>query len=118
MLSQSMENYLKAIFEILEKDDRATTSAIARRMDIAAPSATSMVKKLAEMKLLTHEPYQGVKLTPAGRKAALEVGKILETPDEALLRHKAGGAAPKHYQPAKFSANDTGSGDVPDSPYE
>ncbi len=32
-----------------------------------------MVKKLAEMKLLQHTPYQGVKLTDAGEKIALEV---------------------------------------------
>jgi DtxR family Mn-dependent transcriptional regulator len=72
-LTQSMENYLKAIFEILEHDERATTSSIAERMDIAAPSVTAMVKKLAELKLVAHEPYQGVTLTRAGELAAVEV---------------------------------------------
>jgi len=72
-LTQSMENYLKAIFEILEHDDRATTSSIAERMGIAAPSVTAMVKKLAELKLVSHEPYQGVTLTPVGEMAAIEV---------------------------------------------
>ena len=32
-----------------------------------------MLKKLATLKLVVHEPYRGVKLTPAGRKAAVEV---------------------------------------------
>lgn len=73
LLSDSMENYLKAIFEVLEKNDRATTSAIADRMGIASPSVTSMVKKLADLKLVTHEPYQGVRLTAIGSKTALEV---------------------------------------------
>ncbi len=73
MLSDSMENYLKVIYEILEKSDRATTSSIAERMGIASPSVTSMIKKLAEMKLVTHEPYQGVRLTAVGEKTALEV---------------------------------------------
>ena len=72
-LTQSMENYLKAIFEILEHDERATTSSIAERMAIAAPSVTAMVKKLAELKLVSHEPYQGVTLTRAGEMAAIEV---------------------------------------------
>lgn len=72
-LTQSMENYLKAIFEILEHDDRATTSSIAERMGIAAPSVTAMVKKLAELKLVAHEPYQGVTLTRIGEMAAIEV---------------------------------------------
>jgi DtxR family Mn-dependent transcriptional regulator len=68
-----MENYLKAIFEILEREERATTSSIAERMSLAAPSVTAMVKKLAELKLVTHEPYQGVRLTRAGEMAAAEV---------------------------------------------
>jgi DtxR family Mn-dependent transcriptional regulator len=68
-----MENYLKAIFEIQERVDRASTSLIAERMALAAPSVTAMVKKLAELRLVTHEPYQGVRLTRAGEMAAAEV---------------------------------------------
>ncbi|HEX5133346.1 MAG TPA: metal-dependent transcriptional regulator [Candidatus Krumholzibacteria bacterium] len=72
-LTQSMENYLKVIFEIVEHAERASTSSIAERMGIAAPSVTAMVKRLAEMKLVTHEPYQGVRLTRVGEAAAAEV---------------------------------------------
>jgi DtxR family Mn-dependent transcriptional regulator len=72
-LTQSMENYLKTIFEVLEHDERATTSSIAERMGIAASSVTSMIKKLAELNLVTHRPYQGVRLTAVGEKTALEV---------------------------------------------
>jgi DtxR family Mn-dependent transcriptional regulator len=72
-LSESMQNYLKAIFEILERTDRASTSSIAERMGIAPPSVTAMVKRLAEMRLVTHEPYQGVRLTRSGEMAAAEV---------------------------------------------
>jgi DtxR family transcriptional regulator, Mn-dependent transcriptional regulator len=72
-LTQSMENYLKAIFELLEHEERATTSSIAERMGIAAPSVTAMVKKLSELKLVAHQPYQGVTLTRAGEMAAVEV---------------------------------------------
>jgi DtxR family Mn-dependent transcriptional regulator len=68
-----MENYLKAIFEILEREERASTSSIAERMSLAAPSVTAMIKKLAELRLVTHEPYQGVRLTRAGEMAAAEV---------------------------------------------
>jgi DtxR family Mn-dependent transcriptional regulator len=72
-LTQSMENYLKAIFEIAEHADRVSTSSVAERMGIAPASVTAMVKKLAELGLLTHEPYQGVRLTPVGEAAAIEV---------------------------------------------
>ncbi len=73
MLSQAMENYLKTIFEVLEKDERATTSAIADRLDVAPASVTSMIKKLAQLKLVTHKRYQGVRLTRVGEQAALEI---------------------------------------------
>jgi DtxR family Mn-dependent transcriptional regulator len=72
-LTQSMENYLKAIFEIVEHAERASTSSIAVRMGIAPASVTAMVKKLADLHLVTHEPYQGVQLTPVGELAAVEV---------------------------------------------
>jgi DtxR family Mn-dependent transcriptional regulator len=72
-LTQSMENYLKAIFSIVEHAERASTSSIADRMGIAPASVTAMVKKLAELGLVTHEPYQGVRLTPAGSAAAVEM---------------------------------------------
>jgi Mn-dependent DtxR family transcriptional regulator len=42
VLSESMENYLKVIFEVLEHEDRAATSTIAERMGIAAPSVTAI----------------------------------------------------------------------------
>ena len=73
MLSESMENYLKVIYEVLEHDERATTSSIAARMGIAPPSVTAMVKRLAELGLVTHEPYRGVRLTEAGQRSALEI---------------------------------------------
>ena len=72
-LTRSMQDYLKAIYSILERNERATTSVIAERMGIASPSATAMVKKLAQLRLVDHEPYQGVKLTAAGEKTALEI---------------------------------------------
>jgi DtxR family Mn-dependent transcriptional regulator len=73
VLTRSMQNYLKAIFAILENDERATTSVIAERMGIASPSVTAMIKKLAALNLVTHEPYQGVTLTRTGKKTALEI---------------------------------------------
>jgi DtxR family Mn-dependent transcriptional regulator len=73
VLTQTMEDYLKAIFDVLELDDRATTSAIALRLDIAPASVTAMIKKLSRLKLITYEPYQGVQFTEQGERAALEI---------------------------------------------
>lgn len=53
--------------------DRVSTSAIAERMRVSAASATNMMQKLAEMKLVSYVPYKGVSLSESGSKIALEV---------------------------------------------
>jgi DtxR family Mn-dependent transcriptional regulator len=50
-----------------------TTNALAARLGVTAASASGMVKRLSEIGLVSHEPYQGVSLTEAGRRVALEV---------------------------------------------
>ncbi len=73
MLSESVQDYLKAIYRLQEQAGSVSTSALAEAMGVAAASATGMVKKLAGLKLVRHNPYQGVILTKAGEKMALEV---------------------------------------------
>src|SRR3972149_172880 len=73
-LSPPMEDYLKTIYALQEHSGSgATTNAIAAALSITPASVTGMIKKLAEMKLVRHTPYQGVELTRAGEKIALEV---------------------------------------------
>jgi len=71
--TQAVEDYLKTIHEVARTEGRVTTSAIAERLGIAPASVTGMVKKLAELRLVSHEPYRGVTLTEAGRRIAVEV---------------------------------------------
>ncbi len=73
MLSESVQNYLKAIYRLREDGPRVSTNALAERLSISAASVTGMVKKLAEMKLVDYEPYQGVQLTSGGERVALEI---------------------------------------------
>ena len=72
-LSQTAEDYLKEIHRLESERGRATTSALAERVGVSPPSATAMLKKLAALRLVEHEPYKGVTLTDTGRKAAVEV---------------------------------------------
>ena len=72
MITQAIEDYLKTIY-LLGQGGEVATSAIALKLKVSPPSVTGMVKKLAEMKLLRYTRYQGVELTPAGEKIALEV---------------------------------------------
>jgi len=74
MLSESIQDYLKTIYELRHENDQpATTNALAARLNVKAGSVTGMLKNLSDMKLVAYEPYQGATLTPAGEKIALEV---------------------------------------------
>ena len=72
-LSPAAEDYLKAIYSLESAGERVTTSAVAQRVGVSAPSATAMTKRLAELGLVERAPYRGVQLTEAGRRGALEV---------------------------------------------
>lgn len=74
-LSAAVQDYLKAIYKekSVAQGEAVTTQALAERLDVAPASATAMVKKLAVLQLVEHEPYRGVSLTPSGEKIALEV---------------------------------------------
>lgn len=72
-LSQQMEDYLKTIYLLQEKNKNGVnTNAIAAALSVTPASVTGMVKKLAELKLVRHAPYQSVELTKTGDKVALE----------------------------------------------
>jgi DtxR family Mn-dependent transcriptional regulator len=72
-ITAAMEDYLKTIYRLEEDGLPASTQAIAERMNVAAPSVTGMLKRLAELRLIRYERYRSVELTPTGRKAALEI---------------------------------------------
>lgn len=74
MFSLSEENYLKAIFH-LENSYKSgvSTNALADEMQTKASSVTDMIKRLSDKDLVNYKKYQGVKLSEAGKKAAVEV---------------------------------------------
>lgn len=72
-ISQSVEDYLKAIYVLEEEGGRATTTNIAEALSVSSASVTNMLKRLAVLKLVTHKSYRGAELTDAGKKIALEI---------------------------------------------
>ena len=72
-LTVAVQDYLKAIYGLESSGERVTTSALAERMGVSAPSATAMTKRLDELGLVERVPHRGVALTEAGRLGALEV---------------------------------------------
>ena len=73
MLSRSHEDYLKVIYNLEARFGVAQTTAIAEVLDIAPPSVSGMVKRLAELGLVEHALHRGVRLTDSGCQAALQV---------------------------------------------
>jgi DtxR family Mn-dependent transcriptional regulator len=71
--SESVEEYVEGIYRLQKEVERVSTGEIATYMMVSAGSATSMVKKLAEMKLVEHLPYQGIRLTEFGEKVAKQL---------------------------------------------
>ena len=72
-LTVAVQDYLKSIYALESAGERVTTSALAGRMGVSAPSATAMTKRLADLGLVERAPYRGVALTEEGRLGALEV---------------------------------------------
>ena len=74
-LTISIQDYLKNIYELTENGESASTNALAKKLNISAPSVTGMVQKLASSKppFVEYQKHQGVTLTTEGKRAALEV---------------------------------------------
>ena len=70
-LTAPAEDYLKAIYELERSGNAAGTNEIAAQLAIAPASVSGMVRRLADQGLIEHERYHGVRLTDAGRRAAL-----------------------------------------------
>ena len=71
-LSVSIQDYLKGIYW-LQNSEGLSITALAADRGVSPASASAMVKKLAALELVEHEPYRGFRLTAAGEQVALEV---------------------------------------------
>jgi DtxR family Mn-dependent transcriptional regulator len=72
-VSPAVEDYLKAIYTLQQRQGHVTTSQLAEHLGFKPASVTGMLKSLADLHLVSYTPYHGVELTPSGEKIALEV---------------------------------------------
>ena len=72
-ISRAMEDYLKTIYQQVSHDGRISTSELAEAMACSPASVTNMLQKLSDLTLVEYTPYQGVSMTPAGARIALEI---------------------------------------------
>ena len=75
MPSLTVENYLKAILQIGQRNrsDVVATGQIAEELEVSPGTVTSMLKTLADSKLARYTPYEGASLTEEGRGLALRM---------------------------------------------
>lgn len=74
MPSLTVENYVKAIYQLCgDTDVPAATGQLAAALGVLPGTVTSMLKTLSESELATYTPYEGARLTAAGRALALRV---------------------------------------------
>ena len=73
-ISRATQDYLKAIYALQQTHgDAGTNELCARLSDIKPASVTGMCKRLAELGLIEHKPYHGVRLTVQGEHLARKV---------------------------------------------
>jgi DtxR family transcriptional regulator, Mn-dependent transcriptional regulator len=74
MASLTVENYVKTIYQLAQRKAAAVaTGQIATALGVLPGTVTSMLKTLDDSNLATYRPYEGVRLTAAGRALALRV---------------------------------------------
>ncbi|MCB9245668.1 MAG: metal-dependent transcriptional regulator [Flavobacteriales bacterium] len=70
------ENYLKALYYLVDEQGEITISDLSREMGVSKPTSNSMIKSLSGKGLVAYEKYKPLKLTETGRRmAALVIRK-------------------------------------------
>ena len=77
--SQSAEDYLERIHELIQEKGYARVVDIASSLKVKQASVTSMVQKLGELGYLNYVKYRGLVLTEKGREVATRIQKRHET---------------------------------------
>lgn len=77
-MTQSLEDYLETIYNLIVEHRIAQVRDIAKSLGVTMPSVVKAIRELMKLDLATHEPYGGVDLTAKGRRVAKSI----------LARHK------------------------------
>ncbi len=72
-LSASLEDYIEAIYHIVDEKLVARSKDIAARLDVSRASVTEALRALAKKKLINYSPYEAITMTEQGRKVAEDV---------------------------------------------
>jgi DtxR family Mn-dependent transcriptional regulator len=77
-VSPAMRRYAAEIYRLQQDHEQVSLSLLSSHVEASAQAISTMVKRLNKNGYLVHEPYRGVRLTPAGEQIAMP----------ALRRHR------------------------------
>ena len=72
-MSQSLEDYLEAIYKQISEGKNAQVVDIARMLSVKMPSVVRAMRELKRLGLVVQEPYAYIELTEKGRRVAHQV---------------------------------------------
>ena len=72
-LSASLEDYIEAIYNIVEEKQKARSKDIAACLNVSGASVTEALRSLSKKGLVNYAPYAPITLTNKGRKVAKDV---------------------------------------------
>ena len=79
ILSASLEDYIEAIYHIIEEKLVARSKEIAASLQVSRASVTEALRALSKKGLINYSPYEAITLTEEGKKAA----------EDVIFRHEA-----------------------------
>ncbi len=72
-LSASLEDYIEAIYHIVEEKLVARSKDIAGRLGVSRASVTEALRALSKKELINYAPYEAITMTERGRAVAEDV---------------------------------------------
>ena len=69
-MTQSLEDYLEAIYMLIAGNHPAQVRDVARMLAVKMPSVVKALHELKKLGLVTQEPYAAIELTAKGRRVA------------------------------------------------
>lgn len=78
-LSASLEDYIEAIYHIIEEKLVARSKEIAARLNVSRASVTEALRALSKKDLINYAPYEAITLTAQGKIVA----------EDVIFRHEA-----------------------------
>ncbi|MEQ8909738.1 MAG: metal-dependent transcriptional regulator [Vicingaceae bacterium] len=70
MPSQTKENYLKALFNLMNEKGEISLTELSESLVVSKPTANNMIRNLKELGWVSYQKYKPLKLTKAGQKQA------------------------------------------------